>query len=94
MDQHEENKEKKNRYETQQKAVDSMKFNYEMAIEENKELKLKVDKQQHNIKHLLEQCDVVDKEKFRILKLLEPPLKRINLEIHVQLVKTDLQRNN
>ena len=34
----------------QQKVVNSMKVNYEMTIEENKELELQVDGQQPNIK--------------------------------------------
>ena len=33
-------------------------INYEKAIKDNNELNLKVDEQQHNIKHLLEQCDI------------------------------------
>ena len=42
-----------------------MKVKYEMTIEENKEFELKVDEQQLNIKHLLEQCDIEDEDKVQ-----------------------------
>jgi uncharacterized protein involved in tolerance to divalent cations len=38
-----------------------MKVNYEKAIEVNNEYKLNVDEQQDNIKHLKEQCDIINK---------------------------------
>ena len=42
-----------------------MKVNYEMAIEENKELESKVDEQQHNTKHFIKQYDNEDEDRLK-----------------------------
>ena len=44
-------------------------MNCEMTTEEKEEVKVKVDEQQHNIKHLLKQCDKEDEENICILDL-------------------------
>ena len=53
-----ENKELKKTMENQRKTVNKLKLNYEKSIEENNELKTKVDEQEDNIKHLEEQCGI------------------------------------
>ena len=42
-----------------------MKVSYKKAIKENNLLKLKIDEQQHNIKHLLKQCEIVGEGKVQ-----------------------------
>ena len=53
-----------------------MKVNYETAIEVNNELKLNVDEQQDDIKHLIEQCDINMKMKFREIPAARTPMKK------------------
>ena len=63
-----------------------------MAIEEIKELELKVDNQQHNIKQLLEQCDIQEEDKDQASISARTPMKIIKLGIWVQHVITDLKK--
>ena len=48
----------------QTKKFHTMKVNYDKAIQVNKELKVNVDDQQVDMKHLKGQCDRVDEVKF------------------------------
>ena len=58
--------------------------NYEKAIEKNNLLEVKVDEQQHNKKHALEQCDIDNEDKFQEnTAAITPITKRIYLEICV-----------
>ena len=50
-----------------------MKVNYEKAIEVNTELKLNVDRQQDDIKHLNEQCDIDDEDKVQEITAASTP---------------------
>ena len=52
-----------------------------MAIEEIKELELKVDNQKHNIKQLLEQCDIQEEDKDQASISARTPMKIIKLGI-------------
>ena len=56
-----------------------MKVNYEKAIEVNNELKLNVDKQQDDIKHLKEKCDIEDEDEVQEITGARTPWKRISL---------------
>ena len=42
-----------------------MKVNSENAIEVNNELKLNVDKQEHDIKHFKEHCEIYDEDEIQ-----------------------------
>ena len=57
-----ENKDMKKTIENQRKIVHKLKQNYKKSIEENHELKTKVDEQEDNIQHLKEQCGIDDDE--------------------------------
>ena len=50
-----------------------MKVNYDKAIQVNNELKVNVDDEQVDMKHLKEQCDIDDEDKLKKTQLLEPP---------------------
>ena len=56
--------------------VHSLKVIYEKAIEVNNELKLNVDEQQDDIKHLKEQCDVDDETEVQEITAAITPMKR------------------
>ena len=56
--------------------VHSLKVIYEKAIEVSKELKLNVDEQQDDIKHLKEQCDVDDETEVHEITAVITPMKR------------------
>ena len=76
----------------QQKVGNNTKVKYEMTIEENKEFELKVDEQQLNIKHLLEQCDIEDEDKVQEITAARTQLKIINMVICVKQVIKDLPK--
>ena len=42
----------------------------------NNELKLNVDKQQHDIKHLKEQCDIDDEDEVKEITAATTPMKK------------------
>ena len=52
-----------------------MRVIYEKAIEMNNDLKLNVDKQQDDIKHLKEQCDIDDKDEVQEITAARNPMK-------------------
>ena len=53
-----------------------MKVNYETAIEENKELELKVDEYQYNIKYLLDQSDIEEEDKVQEITAARSPVTK------------------
>ena len=53
-----------------------MKVNYEEAIKVNNELQLNVDKQQDDIKHLKEQCDIDDEDEVQEITAASIPMKK------------------
>ena len=62
-----ENKElmKKKKYENKLNVFHTINVNYHMAIQVNNELKVKVDDQQVDMKHLKEQFDIDDEDKVQ-----------------------------
>ena len=56
-----------------------MKVNYEKATEVNNELKLNVDKQHNDIKHIKEQCDKDYEDEVKEITAASNPMKRICL---------------
>ena len=53
-----------------------MKVNYENAIEVNNELKLNVDDQQDDIKHLKEQWEIYDEDEVQKITAARTPMKK------------------
>ena len=51
----------------------SINVNYEKVIEVNNELKLNVDDQQDDIKHLKEQCDIDDEDEVKEITAARNP---------------------
>ena len=51
---------------------------YEKTIEVNNELKLNVDEQQDDIKHLKEQCDIDYEDEFQEITAATTPMKKKN----------------
>ena len=58
------------------KVIHSMKVKYEKAIEVNTELKLNVDVQQDDIKHLKEQCDRDDGDEVQEITAARTSMKK------------------
>ena len=65
------------KYENKQDVFPTMKVNYDKAIQVNNEHKVNVDKQQVDMKHLKEQCDIDDEEKFQKTTVSRTPMKKI-----------------
>ena len=53
-----------------------MKVNYDKAIQVNNEHKVNVDDQQVDMKHLKEQCDIDDEDKFQKTTVSRTPMKK------------------
>ena len=53
-----------------------MKMNYEKAMEVNNNIKLNVDKQQEDIKHLKEQWDIDDEDEVQEITADSTPMKK------------------
>ena len=61
-----------------------MKVNNEKAIDVNNELKLNVDEQQDDIKHLAEQCDIDDEDDIQeITAAIIPMTKKKKKTVYV-----------
>ena len=60
-------------------AVHRMKVNYETAIEVNNALKVNVDGQQDDIKHLKEQCDIDDDDEVQEITAAITPMKKASV---------------
>ena len=59
--------------ENKQNIFHTMKVNYDKAIQVNNELKVNVDDQQVNMKHLKEQCDIDDEDKVQRTTVASTP---------------------
>ena len=66
-----ETKDMKKTMENQRKIVQSIKLNYEKSIEENNELKTKVNEQEDIIKHLEEQCGIDTEDEVQEVEVTE-----------------------
>ena len=53
-----------------------MKVIYEKAIDVNNELKLNIDEQQNDVKHLTEQCDINNDNEVQEITAAITPMKR------------------
>ena len=71
-----ENRETLRKRENKQKVFHNMKVNYENGIEVNNELKLNVDDQQDDIKHLKEQWDIDDEDEVQKITAARTPMKQ------------------
>ena len=71
-----ENRETLRKRENKQKVFHNMKVNYENAIEVNNELKLNVDDQQDDIKHLKEQWEIYDEDEVQKITAARTPMKQ------------------
>ena len=56
-----------------------MKVNFDKAIQVNNELKVNVDDQQVDKKHLKEQCNIDDEDKIQKTTVARSPMKRVSL---------------
>ena len=53
-----------------------MKVSYEKALDVNTKLKLNVDEQQYDIKHLTEQCDIDDEDEVQASTVARTPMNK------------------
>ena len=53
-----------------------MKVSYEKTIEVNNQLKLNVDEQQDELKHVKEQCDIDDEDEVQEITAARTPIKK------------------
>ena len=67
----------KTKYESKQNVFHTMKENYDMVIQVNTELKVNIDDQQVDMKHLKEQCDIDDEDKVQKTTVARTPMKKI-----------------
>ena len=67
----------KKKCENKQNVLHTIKVNYDMAIQVNNELKVKVDDQQVDTKHLKNNLILMMKTKFRKPQLIEPHEKEL-----------------
>ena len=70
----------------------SMKVNYEKAIEVNNELKLNVDEQHDDIKHMIEQCDIDDEDEVQAITAARTTMKK-NMPVCVTCNQTFAMKN-
>ena len=61
------------KYESKLNVFHTIKVNYDMAIQVNIELKLKVNNQQGDMKHLKEQCDIDDEDEVQKTTVARTP---------------------
>ena len=71
-----ENREALRKHENKQKVFHNMKVNYDKAIEVNNKLKLNVDDQQDDIKHLKEQWEIYDEDEVQKITAARTPMKQ------------------
>ena len=63
------------KHEEEKNIFNSLKVIYKQAIEVNNDLKLNVDEQQGDIKHLKEQCDIYDEDEVHEITADKNPMK-------------------